>query len=264
MEDFAYLRCAKCRIAPNWNEKTWYPALKRADVCEDRNKDDNSQAPFSGEEVIVIGAGHFGKRALDALASRPKTPPVVVVEKDEKALRLVTGPLVSCILQEGVPFLAGSFERLHPRNMIVPAVPLHLAYEWLRLTLKGKRRVFQIDVPETIRPLLPHTWEGQEGSLLVSYADFRCPDDCPEPADHCTVTGKKRGTPMHTLLGGIAPPGYRIHVLRSRQLAPGVGGYTVGDLQELMGRVESGGEGKWLVATACRCHGVVSAMEVRI
>ena len=231
-------------------------------VCEDQNKEGNPQAPFSGDEVIVIGAGRFGKRAVDALASKADAPPLWVVDQDEKALYLAAEPDVTCILQQGVPFLAGFFHLLRPGNIIVPAVPIHLACEWLRLSLEGKWRVSQIEVPETIRPLLPHTWEGSEGSLLVSYADFRCPDDCPEPVDHCTVTGKKRGTPMYALLGDAAPPGYRFHVLRSRQLAPGVGGYKIGDLQALFREVESGGEGKWLVATACRCHGVITALEL--
>jgi hypothetical protein len=218
--------------------------------------------PFSGDEVFIIGAGHFGNRAVSLLSSRLNSP-LWVVEKDEDALRLLAGPPVERILREGVSFLVDSFHLLHPRNTIVPAVPIHLAYEWLRLSLKRSFPVSRIEMPESIKALLPRTWEGSEGSLLVSYADFRCPDDCPEPADRCTVTGKRRGKPLHALLGDIAPPGYRVHVLRSRQLAPGVGGYTVGDLHDLLGRVESGGVGKWLVATACKCHGVISAMEVK-
>lgn len=219
--------------------------------------------PFPEDCVIVIGAGHFGNRAVNVLSSRLNSP-LLVVEKDEEALRLLAGPPIERILHDGVPFLVGSFHLLHPKNIIVPAVPFHLAYEWLRLTLKRRSRVFRIEVPGSIKALLPHTWDGSDGSLLVSFADFRCPDDCPEPADRCTVTGKGRGKPLHALLGDIAPPGYRVHVLRSRQLAPGVGGYTVGDLHDLLGRVESGGVGKWLVATACKCHGVISAMEVKI
>ena len=97
---------------------------------------------------------------------------------------------------------------------------------------------------------------------MVSYADFRCPDDCPEPSDHCTVTGKKRGKPLYKLLGDIALPGFRVHVIRSRQLAPGIGGYSIGDLEGLRERVEGGGNSKWLVGTACKCHGIISAVEV--
>jgi len=236
--------------------------MKCADVREAHHKRYQSPGPFTGNEVFIIGAGHFGQRAVDALGARQNAP-LWVVEKDEEALRAIAGAPVERILDEGAPFLVNSFHLLHARNVIVPAVPIHLAVEWLHLCLKDKLSVLRLKVPESMKPLLPHTWEGSEGSLLVSYADFRCPDDCPEPADHCTVTGKKRGTPLHALLEGMTPPEYRIHVLRSRQLAPGVGGYRVGDLQELLGRVKLGGEGKWLVATACKCHGVVSALEVK-
>jgi hypothetical protein len=226
-------------------------------------QDNIPQAPFSGDEVFIIGAGRFGKRAVDVLSSRLDSP-LWVVDKEGEALRVTAGPRVERILQEGVLFLVESLPRLHPTNFIVPAVPIHLAYEWLRLCLKDKLSVFRIEVPESMKPFLPHTWEGSEGSLLVSYADFQCPDDCPEPADHCTVTGKRRGTPLHERLSNIARAGYRVHVLQSRQLAPGVGGYTVGDLREALERVESGGKGKWMVATACKCHGIVSAMEVKM
>lgn len=230
---------------------------------EVRQKLHVSRSPFSADEVIVIGAGHFGKIAVEALTPRIRAP-LRVVEKDEEALRALSGLSIEPILDEAVPFLVSSFHLLQPGNIIVPAVPVHLAYEWLRLSLPKSVTVLAIQAPEEIKPLLPHTWAGGEGSLLVSYADFRCPDDCPEPADCCTVTGEKRGTPLHALLSRIDLPGYRVHVIRSRQLAPGVGGYRAGDLQELLGRIESGGEGKWLVATACKCHGVVSAMEVKI
>jgi len=53
-----------------------------------------------------------------------------------------------------------------------------------------------------------------------------------------------------------------VHVIRSRQLAPGLGGYRVRDLKELLGKVSEAGKGKWLVATACNCHGIVTAMQV--
>ena len=244
----------------NTNFSTFY--RENTKVREAHKKDYNPQAPFSGDEVFIIGAGRFGKRAVDVLSSRLNRP-LWVVEKDEEALRHIAGPFVEYVLQEGAHFLAASFHLLHPSNIIVPAVPIHLACEWLRLLLKGNFVVSRVPVPGTIKPLLPHTWEGGEGSLLVSYADFRCPDDCPEPEERCTVTGKRRGTALYALLGRISLPGYRVHVLRSSQLGPGVGGYTVRDFQELVERVESGGEGKWLVATACKCHGMVSAVEVK-
>ena len=125
-----------------------------------------------------------------------------------------------------------------------------------------KGTVAQVPVPKSFGLPLPHTWDGSEGSLLVSYADFRCPDDCPEPANRCTVTGKARGTPLYRLLAETEPRGFHMHVIRSRQLAPGVGGYRVRDLKELLEKVSEGRKGKWLVGTACKCHGILTAFEL--
>ena len=221
-----------------------------------------SRNSFPEGSVLVIGAGHFGKRAVEVLRARGKTR-LRVVEKDEKALGGITAPGLERILADGVPFLREHAEFLPPSTVIVPALPVHLAFEWLRKALKKNYFSRRVKVPVRLKSMLPHTWEGSEGSLLASYADFRCPDDCPEPAHHCTVTGKRRGKPMYKLLEDMALPGFRVHVIRSRQLAPGVGGYSVGELRGLLGKVESGGDSKWLVGTACKCHGVVSALEIK-
>lgn len=218
---------------------------------------------FPVGSVIVIGAGHFGKRALRILGSRRNTP-VRVVESDEGRLAGIADSGVERVLGDGVTFLASHSDSLPLSTIIVPALPVHFAFEWLRAALGSGRRHRPLRVPEAIKALVPHAWDGRDGSLLVSYADFRCPDDCPEPAGHCTVTGKRRGKPMYEVLGGVAAPGFRVHVLRSRQLAPGVGGYSIGDMKGLLERVESAGNSKWLVGTACKCHGVISGLEVTI
>ena len=46
----------------------------------------------------------------------------------------------------------------------------------------------------------------------------------------------------------------RVGVLRSIQLAPGVGGLPVHEMLQLKQEVGRLG-GEWLLATACRCHG---------
>jgi hypothetical protein len=166
------------------------------------------------------------------------------------------------IAEDGIRFLAKHFSHLAPSTFIVPAVPVHLAFEWLRAYINGEGKVTQVPVPGSFGLRLPHTWEGSGGSLLASYADFRCPDDCSEPASRCTVTGKARGTPLYRLLAEAEPRGFRTHVIRSRQLAPGVGAYRVEDLRELFGKVSETGKGKWLVATACKCHGVVTGLKI--
>jgi hypothetical protein len=134
--------------------------------------------------VFIIGAGHFGSRAGRVISQKSDVP-VFVVDVDDNRLSRLKGLPVKRIQCDGIRFLVKNFHLLDPANTIVPAVPLHLAYEWVKGYLKDAYVLKKIEVPGAIRPLLPHTWQGSEGSLLVSYADFMCPDDCPEP-DFCS------------------------------------------------------------------------------
>jgi hypothetical protein len=54
-----------------------------------------------------------------------------------------------------------------------------------------------------------------------------------------------------------------LKIIRSRQLAPGVGGFRTVDLLRLLKdlqRQEVRGR-PFLIGTACRCHGVISALS---
>jgi glycine/D-amino acid oxidase-like deaminating enzyme len=216
---------------------------------------------LKNKAIIIIGAGHFGQRAAALLNSVPHTS-LWIVDRDLGKLKKMGRVGAKRIAEDGIRFLAKHFSHLAPSTFIVPAVPVHLAFEWLRAYIHGEGSVSQVPVPRSFGLRLPHTSEGSEGSLLASYADFRCPDDCSEPPSRCTVTGKARGTPLYRLLAEAVPRGFRTHVIRSRQLAPGVGGYRVEDLRELLGKVSETGKGKWLVATACKCHGVVTGLTI--
>jgi hypothetical protein len=216
---------------------------------------------LENKAIIIIGAGHFGQRAAALLNSARHTS-LWIVDRDVTKLKKIGNIGAKRIAEDGVHFLAKHFSHLAPSTFIIPAVPVHLAFEWLRTYINQKGAIEQLPVPKGFALRLPHICDGSEGSLLASYADFRCPEDCPEPANRCTVTGKKRGTPLYQLLTQLEPRGFRVHVIRSRQLAPGVGGYRVKDLKELLGKILEGRKGKWLVGTACKCHGVITALQV--
>jgi hypothetical protein len=215
---------------------------------------------FPENAILIVGAGRFGGRAARVLRSHLKSP-IWVLDKDLDALERIDAPAVSKVPGDGIRFLAENLSHLKPSNTIVPSIPHHLAFEWLRACI-GKDRVTPIPVPQEISPLLPHTRISPEGSLLVSYAEFLCPEDCAEPETHCTVTGQLRGIPLYERLGRLEVHDYRTHIIRSRQLAPGVGGYPLADLITLLGRLRSQPGAKWLVGTACRCHGIVTALSV--
>jgi hypothetical protein len=158
-----------------------------------------------------------------------------------------------------VEFLAKSLTRVGGPDWIIPALPVHLAAEWLLARL-GPRRLRRVPLPEEIEPRLPNPIRGSDGNIYVSHADFRCPDDCTEPHDICTVTGEKRKKNLFEILGDLRFHAFHSLNIRSHQLGPGVGGYRTEQLFDLLARLEGSG-GRFLISTACRCHGVLSGLE---
>ncbi len=205
--------------------------------------------------VWVIGSGRFGRRAALGLRSRWR---VLAVDPSEQALRGLPEHGVETRCEDGVVFLVRELGRGPGPDWIVPALPLHLAAEWVRAVGGGRWR--RTAVPGWVRERLPHAVGGEGGDLYVSRADFRCPPDCPEPADRCLYTGEPRGEDLFRGIEAVVAPGLPVRVIRSRQLGPGVGGYRPAELRRLAADL-AGLRGLVVVATACRCHGVLTALD---
>ncbi|UCF94461.1 MAG: potassium transporter [Desulfobacterales bacterium] len=211
------------------------------------------------EEFWIIGAGRFGYIAFQRLSEAGKQRHFVLVDSVEENLVRCKGPNCACETEDGVEFLANYLQKEHAPDWIVPALPLHLAAEWLLLRL-GKQRLRRIALPAEIERLVPNPMRGRQGDIYVSHADFRCPDNCDEPEAICTITRKKRKQNMYQILGNLCIEPYESLNIRSRQLQAGVGGYRTEQLLELMEKVERT-RGPILLSTACRCHGVITGLE---
>ena len=74
------------------------------------------------------------------------------------------------------------------------------------------------------------------------------------------MSGEPRKVSLCDELAALSLPGFAINVVASRQLAPGVGGYPPRALLALA-RDLAGQGGRTLIATACRCHGVVHGLQ---
>jgi len=211
-------------------------------------------------DIWIIGGGRFGRRAVDVLSRARPRARLLIVDHDRAALNEVYPGSAETRLADGVDFLVRNLEPEHGPEWVIPCTPFHLAYRWLRIRLGP--RAEPIDVPAGFVESLPHPLPADQGGYYLSYADFLCPPDCPEPADICTYTGLPR---LGTLFRDLAEktwPGCTSLVVRSRQLAPGLGGYRPLDLFDLENRALTV-QGKILVATACRCHGVIHGLALR-
>jgi hypothetical protein len=205
----------------------------------------------------IIGAGRFGRRACERL--RAKTPAAAIHVVDRRSVSGIPRG-VDRTVAEGLRFLDTRIET-RPAAWIVPAVPIHLAYEWLAVRLARDADFRPQAVPATLRTKLPNACSGREGQVYVSNADFICPADCPEPGGICTATGLPRPRSMHAHLAGLVYEDFRSLVVRSHQLAPGVGGYRASTLIHLRQSLQAR-RGRFLLSTACKCHGVMNAFEL--
>jgi hypothetical protein len=208
------------------------------------------------ETIWIIGAGGFGMRAVTALSRRHKNLKILLVDRDCEKLDTARGLDCTLVDSDGVDYLK---THLKPGNLplwIVPAVPVHLAWEWCRKKL-GTEAVSSVAISSDIDGQLPNPMHGANGDIYVSHADFICPVNCSEPDDICTVTRKPRKQEMFKLLAQLQFENFFSLVLQSQQLAPGVGGYPSAALFSLLEKIK-GVDGPFLVSTACRCHGVIS------
>jgi hypothetical protein len=210
------------------------------------------------ESFWILGAGRFGTLAVQRILERKKVRRLVVVDRDVHILEKLREKHIETVEQDAIDFLV--HYPVLGSEWIVPAIPVHVAFAWLCRQLSREGAVTQLAVPSILEQAVPNSLRAKTGALYASFATFRCPDDCDEPNESCTVTGEAREANMFDVIRNIKVEGYVTQVVRSQQLAPGVGGYQLSVLWRLLEETRST-EKDILVATACRCHGVLNALH---
>ncbi|HTY24761.1 MAG TPA: hypothetical protein VMC85_16650 [Desulfomonilaceae bacterium] len=203
-------------------------------------------------KYVIAGYGRFGRIALERLKKVFPDREALIIENDREKLseKLPSGTVA--VNMDTVAFLSHT-EALEPDDLILPMVPFHLAASYI---MKTSQNIHEISLPDEIATKAPNPIRINSSTLLASRADFLCPDDCPE-GERCTITGR-REEPLYRKLAAITIPGFSVLVQQSYQILPGVGGYPLGDLIKLSGKVAVG---RYIVATSCKCHAVLTAIE---
>ena len=215
--------------------------------------------PENPRTYVIIGCGRFGSGAAEKLLQKDPRPRIIVVDRSKRALRKVSQLPVASEVCDGTLYLEQFLSKGRKTDYIIPSVPFHLAFEFILSQFKpwgGKR----IKVP--FLPGLPNPIIGKTGDLYTSLADFLCPEDCSEPAQYCTITKQRRSKPLYRILEDVKE-NFGSNVIRSRQLAPGVGGYSLETLLDLFEKIKKrmAPHRTILISTSCRCHGVTSALS---
>ena len=212
------------------------------------------------ENFWIIGGGKFGLRAAQALRKIDAANRLTIIEKNKAVCGRVSGEGFETVCTDGIQYLENHLTANHFPDWIVPAIPLHVAFEWIRAKMSATFTVESIHIPNDIAGQLPNPVPGETGQFFISIADFKCPPNCREPHDICTHTGRPRSMILHEFLRSIPSKGFTTIVIQSHQLAPGVGGYTPAALFDALDQIRNM-QSPVLLSTACSCHGVMNAFK---
>ena len=213
---------------------------------------------------IIVGGGKYGVEAAKYLRRNLKS--YVVVDPDTncatvRELNLEIADGVEDIRGEGEYFLGKGIEvlpklvlKLSPQY-VFPTAPVHVLAEALRIEYGMEPWSEIVDCIASGLPFRVIVSAGR-GSIVVSYnRDQECLEKCPAP-DICPVTKIRKPCPMYELVKFAWPDSF---VLVSQQLEPGLGAISGRDFSEVIRKAEK--IEKIVVATACKCHGVITALR---
>jgi hypothetical protein len=212
---------------------------------------------------IVVGGGKYGLEAVEYLMKHQRDFVVVDVDEDcmvqqkygfgviDAGIKPAKGRL---FVRGGIGEVLKLVEELKP-EYVFPTAPIHIAAALL--TEKYGFEPWNEGV-DCILPGLPAkiVVSVTRGSIIVSYnRDGDCLPKCRAP-DVCPVTGAKKPAPMYELLRFAAPDGF---IIQSHYLEPGLGALKGEDVLNLL--IWASERQEAVVGTACRCHGVVTALK---
>jgi len=211
---------------------------------------------------IVFGGGKYGLKATEWLMKMNRK--FVVIDKDENCLVMKTLSLPTFSMERG-GFLKGGIkevlsliESINP-EYIFPTAPIHLSASLLieKMQLKpwnqGLEFILQY-LPEDVKEFLISLGKG---SVVLSYnKNDSCIENCSAP-DVCPVTKMRKPLPMYELIKLIKIPDS--FVVESKYLKPGLGAIEGSTILKLFKWAED--KKRIVIATACRCHGILTALE---
>lgn len=231
-------------------------------------------------EIVVIGGGCYGTLHARQLLKahhrgRFRLDRLVVVDRhaDCRARGELAGePLVRFVAAEWHDFLLDYLAAADPEAQLVPApYAPHLLLDWLETSLARaapglalRRAAFPYELG------LPYEHLDGSGNRYLSWAAWRCPPTCIEPAT-CPKIRQERGWDLgETLRQFVAQ---RPHCAQSAAIFTCLHfGYGIGTIpvRELLGARERLRETaergalphRALVATVSHCHGVVNILEL--
>ena len=212
---------------------------------------------------IIVGGGKYGCYAAEFLKEKGRSFVVVDIDPNCLVASRLGLRASSEVGSRGAYFKLGDLETVLNilENLDVefmfPTVPTHLAADLAGLKFGLEPWAGGID---SMLPRLPQAvvLQAGKGKLVVSFnRDNSCMDKCAMP-DVCPSSGVRKPCKMTDLVSYASPDAF---MLLSHSMAPGLGALKGAELAQFFVWAEK--KEKFVVATACDCHGVVTAFQKR-
>lgn len=211
---------------------------------------------------IIIGGGKYGCYAVEYL--RQSKRGFVVVDIDPECLaverfHLKTFPVKS--VTEGEYFVHGDLSEAmaliqrHAPEFIFPTAPTHIVAEMAEIKFN---LIPWREAKDSILTRLPQAvvLYSRNGKIVVSYnRDDECLEHCSMP-ETCPTSHITKPCTMIKLMRYASPEAF---ILISHSMAAGMGSLKGSELAEFF--AWAGTKDRFIVGTACDCHGVFSAFR---
>lgn len=211
------------------------------------------------ENIWILGGGQVGQYAVEVFTQISPEATLVVVDNSPTN----TFPNnVEMVCEDAIEWLTREFTPDTSVSKIIPALPLHLAVQWAVKKLSEKNSsVHPVEIPDAFLVNLPHPIRISKNQITTSHADFICPSHCLEPDTVCSHTKQQRPAALFQFLRTFNWINFQPFIVRSRQFAPGLGGFLPGDLWSLLRNIKLWPDTPLVVGTACKCHGIIDCFS---
>jgi hypothetical protein len=216
-----------------------------------------------GESLdIIIGGGKYGCHAIEYL--KQKKHGFIVVDVDANCLAVNNYQLKvlpSKPSSNGEYFVHGNLpqaleliDRFAP-ELIFPTAPTHIAADMAEI--KFKLAPWR-EAKDSMLTRLPQSvvLYARNGKIIVSYnRDHECLEHCSMPQT-CPTSQTTKPCTMTKLMKYASPEAF---ILVSHSITPGMGALKGEELTEFLTWAKT--KERFIVGTACDCHGVFSAFK---
>ncbi|MBT0159652.1 hypothetical protein G4O51_06675 [Candidatus Bathyarchaeota archaeon A05DMB-2] len=211
---------------------------------------------------IIVGGGKYGCYAAEFLRHKMENFVVVDVDRDCLAVkRFGIKASTHTDISEGEHLVQGDLatvlsliEKLKP-EYVFPTAPVHIAADLAKI--KFSLQPWN-EAVNAILPRLPEVvvLQAGKGKLVVSFnRDNDCVEKCPMP-EVCPSSQIRKPCTMTKLMRFASPEAF---ILISYSMAPGMGALKGSELLEFFNWAKT--RERFIVGTACDCHGVFTAFQ---